>query len=558
MKQNFKMLKNWFSFVKPSKKYLSIAVITIAIFNACVALATIFSAKAIVALTEGDFKGAVIWLLVDLFLYAFRNFSQYIHYVSYPKLIENSFMPMQSSIIKKLFLVDKKQLNQKNLQKINNIVQNDVFSVCSYSNTFAYKLGELVELLIIFITLFATNVYVALATIAMMIINTYVISWLQGRYANWTVKVRESRDKMFLNFSKILEHKDYVNDDDVQQKLEKDYMNSCAKYMKCWRKRQPWHASMETWYWVWCKIVITLVTIFMVFLIAGNSLSLEMYLIVVPYVTNAIQSFNDLMAMFKELRNATVFLNRVKVVNNFTEKDVIKFGNNNYDDVLGQIDFIDLYCNKWEDNAKLENVNFHVKENDFVLICGGRKCGKRTIFNMLMRQIKPKKGNIYVDGISLTEYSKKAYARFVNFTTSKPHFYDGTILKELKLVNRNFDKIEEVCKQVGIYDSIMSLKNGFNSMPERLNNKDRFLLGLARCLLKNPKIVLIYETPTGISDSEQEEIKNILQSLRNEKTIIIFSAKDDMADICNKIVEMKDGTVENITFNNVREEIENV
>ena len=555
MKESIRMFKNWLEFAKPNKKYLFIATITISIFNACVAFATIFSAKIIVALTVQNFKGAIVWLLIALLFYIFRNLIEYIHFMMYPKLEASSFIPMQTRIVKKMFVSNKKSLQGKNMQKINNIMQTEIYNVSSFGSTIAYKCGEIVEMAIVLVTIFYINAYVGLVTIAMMLINSYIINFLQEKYAKGTQKVQEAKDKQFLAFSKILEHKDYAQEDKVRKKLEKDYISACSKYMATRRRRQPWYAFMETWYWVWCETIITLVTIFMVILIEKNSLSLEMYLVVVPYINSAINSFNEFMVLFKELKQTTVYLNRVKVISNFTERDMIKFGNNNYDDVLGEVDFIDVYTNKFDDNPKLYDVNFHVRQGDCVLIKGGRNSGKRTLLNLVMRYIEPKRGDIFIDGLNIKEYSKKAYRNIINYTSSKPHFYDGTILKELKMANSSTQRIEEVCKQVGIYKKIMSLKNGFHSMPERLGVKDRFLLGLARCILTNPKIILIYEFPSDLNKVELQEIYDILESLKQNKTILIFSANEKMADVCDKIVEFENGTVKNITFNKKEENL---
>ncbi len=563
MKENLYMLKKWWDFAKPSKKYFFISLLSSCLYRICIVIEPIFSAKVITSLTVNNYKMAIIYLLCGVLLYALRNVLLHPKYMTHPKLYESTFTRLQSEIVKKIFVADNENFKINSANKLMNIFHADVYTVANFGDTLTGKLGRLLQVLITLGIVCFINPWVSLVILLMIIVNSLLISILQTYYAKGTKRIREAVDSEFAEFSKVLEAKDYIQSEKLKEQMLKNVKKNSENYVKEFAKRQHWASAIDNWYYVWCNIFICVVTIFLVVLVSKNSMNLENYLIVVPYISSCINMSNEFLTVFTDLKNTIVSVNRVNTVCEFTERDAVRFGKNNYDDVLGTIDFIDLfYAKKTDDEVRtsLKDINFHVKEGDSVLITGARKSGKRTIFEILTRTADPDKGHVYIDGLEIGEYSKKAYNKNVTYCTSKPYFFYDTILKEMKIVSANRKKIKKALEDVGIYNEIMSFKEKLDLSPNVLSNKSKFLLGLARCLLSNSGVVLIYEIPTNISESDKAEIYNVLTRLQGTRTIIIFSANTIVAEVCNKVVEIEGGQIKNITFNdsNTKKELYNV
>ena len=71
----------------------------------------------------------------------------------------------------------------------------------------------------------------------------------------------------------------------------------------------------------------------------------------------------------------------------------------------------------------------------------------------------------------------------------------------------------------------------------------KYIIGLIRTLLTKSEIIVLYEFPIILSEIEETDIKNILLSLKEEKTIIIFSASEKLIPISNKVYKIERGKI---------------
>lgn len=563
MKENLYMLKKWWAFTRPSKKWFCMSLLSSFCYRICVVLEPIFSAKVITSLTVSEYKMAMIYLLCGVLLYALRNACIHPKYMIHSRLIASSYTRMQCEIIDKMFVAQKENFKLNSANKLLNIYHNDVYTTSTFADVMTDKWGRLLQVLIMVCIVASANVWAALVIIFMIYINSLIISVLQTKYAKGTKLLRESIDNQYADFAKILESKDYINSDKVKNVLKERAIEDSKKFVKEFKSRQNWASAINNWYYVWCNIFIFIVTVFMVILVSKGSLSLEMYLIVVPYISSCITISNEFLVIFTELKNTIVSMNRVKTVCDFTERDAIRFGKNNYDDILGTIDFINVYYTRKpsdENRNTIKDINFHIKDGDSALILGARNSGKRTIFEMLARTLDSDSGHIYIDGIEIDDYSKKSYTKNISFCTSKPYFIENTIYKELSLIKSNRKKINQALEKVGLLEYLSKTKEKLNTPIDSLSSKNKFLLGLARCLLAETRVVIVYEIPSNISQEDKQDIYRVLHELFGEKTIIIFSAMSDLANVCNKIIEIENGEIVHITFNdnNTKKELYNV
>lgn len=559
MKENLIMLKKYLEFTKPNKKHFIVSFLGALLYRICVVLEPVFAAKVITSLTVKNFTWAIIHLLFVLLLYLLRNIFMHIKYMTHDKLLGDSYMRFQKMISDKIFIAEKANFKNNSKERLLNIFHTDSWNTANFADILTTRLAQLVQVIIIVVTIACTNVLVGLIIFLMIFVNAYIISFLQTRYARGTKRLRESIDNGYKEFSRLIDSKDFAQEDKIKNKLQKNFLSACDNNIKVFRERQVWSSAINNWFYVFCKVLITIFTIVMVVLVGKDSLTLEMYLIIAPYITTVFDSSNEVLTVFTDLKNATVNMNRIKVISNFTERDIVRFGNNKTDDVLGSIDFIDLYYKgKVGGETSLKDINFHIQQNETTLIYGDRGSGKRTIFELLIRDIPQTKGEIYIDGLNAGDYSKNAYYKNVAYTSSKPHFYGYSVLQELKMVNGNKEKMEKACKMAGIFDIIQNEKKGFSTPVEELNAKEKFLLGLARAILTGANIIAIYELPSNVKENEYKEILAVLEGLHGQKTIVVFSAVYDSVSLCDKVIHIESGEVKNIQFNDRNKEVENV
>ena len=122
-----------------------------------------------------------------------------------------------------------------------------------------------------------------------------------------------------------------------------------------------------------------------------------------------------------------------------------------------------------------------------------------------------------------------------------------SIRDNLSVVDRSQKQQINACKRVGIYEKILSLPRGFNTILKE--NRGLFTdgelqkLAIARALLSKAEILLFDEVTSNVDPETSKEIINILEDLKEDHTVIIITHKPEIMKIADKIVVLDAGQV---------------
>ena len=200
----------------------------------------------------------------------------------------------------------------------------------------------------------------------------------------------------------------------------------------------------------------------------------------------------------------------------------------------------------------IENVSFSIDEGELVVILGPSGAGKTTILNILGGMDSPTSGYIVVDGTDISKYNRKELTKYRRYDIGFVfQFYNLvgnlTALENVELANqicKNPRDSKETLKSVG-------LESRMDHFPAQLSGGEQQRVSIARALAKNPKILLCDE-PTGALDSKTGKmIIELLQDTchKTKTTTIIITHNAIIADIANKVIRVKNGTIESIEVN---------
>ena len=202
----------------------------------------------------------------------------------------------------------------------------------------------------------------------------------------------------------------------------------------------------------------------------------------------------------------------------------------------------------------VDGVDFEINEGEFVVIVGPSGAGKTTVLNILGGMDKATSGHVIVDGVDISSFNSRqltSYRRddigFVfQFYNLVPNL-TATENVELALqISKNPLKAEEVLKDVG-------LGHRLNNFPAQLSGGEQQRVSIARALAKNPKILLCDE-PTGALDYQ------LLQDTchKKGKTVVVITHNLAIAPMADRVIEMKNGKISNITINEHPQPVETI
>ncbi len=200
----------------------------------------------------------------------------------------------------------------------------------------------------------------------------------------------------------------------------------------------------------------------------------------------------------------------------------------------------------------VDGCTFSIEKGELVVILGPSGAGKTTVLNLLGGMDSPSGGKIVVDGNEIHKYNKK---KLVSYRRSDIGFVfqfynlvgNLTALENVELACQICpDSLDPktVLEQVGLSERMASF-------PTQLSGGEQQRVAIARAIAKNPKLLLCDE-PTGALDSVTgQRIIELLQKTCKEMgmTTVLITHNAVIADIADKIIKIKNGTVVDVLKN---------
>lgn len=209
----------------------------------------------------------------------------------------------------------------------------------------------------------------------------------------------------------------------------------------------------------------------------------------------------------------------------------------------------------------LKDATFEINKGEICVIVGPSGAGKTTLLNILGGMDTLTSGSVWLDGNEISKYSQKQL-------TSYRRYDIGFVFQFYNLV-QNLTALENVSLATQICKNPMDsaealdkvgLSNRLNNFPSQLSGGEQQRVAIARALAKNPKLLLCDE-PTGALDYNTG--KAILKLLSNTArqtgmTVIIITHNLAIAPMADRIIHVKNGTVDSVEINETPVPIEQI
>ena len=193
----------------------------------------------------------------------------------------------------------------------------------------------------------------------------------------------------------------------------------------------------------------------------------------------------------------------------------------------------------------LFDVNMTIEPCKITALVGLSGAGKSTVINLLDKFYEPQKGEILLDGVPLADYDTKYLRENIGLLLQKNHIFSGTIAENILYgnVNATREQMEEAARQAYIHEQVIALPNGYESSALALSGGQQQRIAIARMFLKNPPIIFLDEPTASLDAIATEQIKNSLDAIKKDRTVIIISHSISQIIDSDIIFAMKQGRV---------------
>ncbi len=197
-----------------------------------------------------------------------------------------------------------------------------------------------------------------------------------------------------------------------------------------------------------------------------------------------------------------------------------------------------------------KELSLTIPKGKFTAIVGESGSGKSTIASLIQNIYLPNSGKINIGDYDLKYITKNSINKLITTVPQSVELFDGSIISNIAIgeYNPDMEKIMKVCRQVGAYEFIESLPNGFESylgeFGANLSGGERQRIAFARALYKDPEVLILDEATSALDSESELVIKKLIDNLAKEgKTIIIIAHKLQSIIKADKIIALKKGEV---------------
>ena len=198
----------------------------------------------------------------------------------------------------------------------------------------------------------------------------------------------------------------------------------------------------------------------------------------------------------------------------------------------------------------LKGIDLNIEKGEMVAIMGSSGSGKSTLLNIIGILDEHDSGEYSLDDVEIRNLNEKLAAQyrnkflgFVFQSFNLINFKNAVENVALPLYYQGLGRKERLEKAMFHLEKV-GLKDWAKHLPNELSGGQKQRVAIARALASEPKLLLADE-PTGALDSTTSaEIMQFLQQLNDEgRTLLIVTHETDIANMCKRIVKLKDGIV---------------
>ncbi|MDF3864294.1 type I secretion system permease/ATPase [Pseudomonas denitrificans (nom. rej.)] len=199
--------------------------------------------------------------------------------------------------------------------------------------------------------------------------------------------------------------------------------------------------------------------------------------------------------------------------------------------------------------AALHGINLQIRAGEKIGIIGRSGSGKSSLAKLIVGLHQPENGNLLVDGADVRQLDISELRHNIGYVPQDISLFSGTLHDNLVSGARYIDdeRVLEVAELTGVNEFVRLHPQGYElQVGERghnLSGGQRQNVALARALLLDPPILLLDEPTSAMDNAGEERLKQRLQAIMGEKTLLLVTHRASMLSLVDRLVIIDKGRI---------------
>lgn len=193
----------------------------------------------------------------------------------------------------------------------------------------------------------------------------------------------------------------------------------------------------------------------------------------------------------------------------------------------------------------VDNIDFSIEKGEVIGFLGPNGAGKSTTMNMMCGCLAPSEGRITINGIDIMDEPEET-RKFVGYLPEQPPLYlEMTVVEYLKFVGE-LKKVpaQQIKEDMARIVDLVKIDDVKHRLIRNLSKGYRQRVGIAQALMGNPPILVLDEPSVGLDPKQIIEIRNLINKLKKDHTLIISShILPEISAVCDRVLIIDKGVI---------------